>query len=236
MKNAPREPAAQPPTSTEGSAERLVDLQLAFNLYPSWYAHSTWLAQLGIADSETELQNSPLWTRAVSSALLRSEQLEQHFDNDFFDPAKRLALLDAATLTRVAGLASATLLREKLKRAVRQDEVRALQACIGAEAHAFAVRWGGLLPMVNPPFAGAGWPTRAEWERASIIQLFAALPAHAIGVMGRLRMRFPNDWGLPRQRLAEPQRVGLTRLIVAVILQSSPLWRWLFEAAPTAEA
>ncbi len=212
------------------SSDRLADLQLAFNLYPAWYAHPSWLARLGITDTDDDLHGSPLWTRAVSSALLRTERLDQHFDCDFFDPAKRLALLDAVTLTRIACLASATLLRERLKRAVRPEDVRSIQQCIGADAHAFAVRWGGLLPMVDPIVA-AEWPSRAEWEKASVRQLFSVLPAHAIGVIGRMRMRFPLDWALGRQRLVEPQRVSLTRLIVAVTLQSAPQWRWLFEAS-----
>ena len=233
MNAASREPAA-PAVS---SAEKLADLQLTFNLFPSWYAHSSWLERLGIEETDRALQTSPLWIRSVSSALLRSEQLDQHFDNDFFDPAKRLALLDAATLTRLGGLVAATLIRERLKRSVRQEDVRAVQACIGTEAHAFAVRWGGLLPMITPPFAGGDLPAKAEWERASVLQLFSTLPAHAIGVIGRLRMRFPRDWSMPRQRLTEPQRVGLTRLIVAVLMQSTPQWAWLFETnSATGEA
>jgi hypothetical protein len=199
------------------TSERLLDLQLSFNLYPSQYAHTSWLERLGVSDADQELRTSPLWTRSVSSALLRGANLDKHFDNDFFDPAKRLALIDASTLTRIAGLVCATLLRERIKRAVRQDEVRALRASIGAEAHAFAVRFGGLLPMVAPPFANDPWP------------------APAIGVTGRMRMRFASDWTPPRQRLNEPQRVGLTKLIVAVIMQSTPDWRWLFEATISGE-
>jgi len=212
----------------ETTSDRLLDLQLAFNLYPSQYAHSSWLERLGVSSADDDLRRSPLWTRSVSSALLRAANLDKHFDNDFFDPAKRLALIDAATLTRIAGLVGATLLRDRIKRAVRQDEVRALRACVGAEAHAFAVRFGELLPMVPPPFAHDAWPTPDEWRKATVLQMFGALPAHAIGVMGRMRMRFASEWTPARQRLNEPQRVGLTRLIVAVIMQSTPEWRWLF--------
>src|SRR5688500_12035981 len=217
------------------TSERLLDLQLSFNLYPSQYAHTSWLERLGVSDADKELRTSPLWTRSVSSALLRGANLDKHFDNDFFDPAKRLALIDASTLTRIAGLVCATLLRERIKRAVRQDEVRALRASIGAEAHAFAVRFGGLLPMVAPPFANDPWPAPAQWQKAAVLQMFGALPAHAIGVTGRMRMRFASDWTPPRQRLNEPQRVGLTKLIVAVIMQSTPDWRWLFEAEISGE-
>lgn len=217
------------------TSDRLLDLQLSFNLYPSQYAHASWLGRLGVSDADNDIRESPLWTRSVSSALLRAANLDKHFDNDFYDPAKRVALIDASTLTRIAGLVCAALLRERIKRAVRQEEVRALRSSIGAEAHAFAVRFGELLPMVPAPFASDPWPTAEEWQKATVLQLFGALPAHAIGVMGRMRMRFSSDWTLPRQRLNEPQRVGLTRLIVAVIRQSTPDWRWLFET-PAGEA
>jgi hypothetical protein len=210
--------------------QRLLDLQLAFNLYPAWYAHPSWLATLGdattLAEEYCELRNSPQWIRAVSSALLRSGQLHQHFDCDFFDPAKRLALIDAGTLVRLAGLVSATLLRERLRRIVTSAEVRAVQQCMGEEAHAFAVRWQGLLPMVGP--ALSHWPAREHWERESVLLLLSALPSHAIGILGRLHMKFPIDWLEPHRRLVEPQRVGLTRHIVAVLLQAGTSWAWLF--------
>src|SRR5688572_30241880 len=115
------------------TVDRLLDLQLSFNLYPSQYAHASWLERLGVSDADNDIRESPLWTRSVSSALLRAANLDKHFDNDFYDPAKRVALVDAPTLTRVAGLVCAALLRERIKRAVRQEEVRALRSSIGAE-------------------------------------------------------------------------------------------------------
>jgi hypothetical protein len=234
MNAAPRD--TTPSSSGPSNAERLLDLQLAFNLYPSQYAHASWLELLGVSDADNELRSSPLWTRSVSSALLRAANLDKHFDSDFFDPAKRLALIDASTLTRVAGLVCATLLRDRIKRAVRQEEVRTLRATIGPEAHAFAVRFGGLLPMVTPPFANGPWPAPAEWQKAAVLLMFGALPAHAVGVMGRMLMRFSNEWTMPRQRWTEPQRIGFTKLIVAVLMQSTPDWRWLFEAETSGEA
>ncbi len=230
MDAAPLDNAAS--AAEANGAERLLDLQLAFNLYPAWYAHPSWLATLGdattMAEEYCELRSSPQWIRAVSSALLRSGQLHQHFDCDFFDPAKRLALIDAGTLIRLAGLVSATLLRERLRRAVTHAEVRAIQQCMGEEAHAFAVRWQGLLPMVAPIIDNHGWPRPEIWEKNSVELLLSALPGHAIGVLGRLHMKFPIDWLEPRRRLVEPQRVGLTRLIIAVLLQAGTPWNWLF--------
>jgi hypothetical protein len=220
------------PGAAANDAERLLDLQLAFNLYPAWYAHPSWLATLGdattLAEECCEMRHSPQWIRAVSSALLRGSQLHHHFDCDFFDPAKRLALIDADTLMRVASLVSATLLRERLKKVVLRHEVLAVHKCMGEQAHAFAIRWEGLLPMVMPAVAEQGWPSRDVWERNSVALLFSALPGHAIGVLGRMRMKFPLDWLEPGRRLVEPQRVGLTRLIIAVLLRAGTQWNWLF--------
>lgn len=214
------------------NAERALDLQLQFNLFPARYAHPSWYGALGdlatLQEEYRQFSSSPAWIRAMSSALLRANQLHQHFDGDFFDPAKRLALMDAAALTRIAGLVSATLLRDRLKRTVQSSQVRALQASIGVEAHTVAVRWQGLLPMINGIVERDAWPTTQEWERHSVAQLLSVLPNHAIGVLGRVRMKFPADWALPRQRLAEPQRVALTRLIVAMILHTGSSWSWLF--------
>lgn len=239
MMNAGQHDSSAPDVGIEATAahaQRLFDLQLAFNLYPATYAHVSWFARLGqgmaTGEEARELHASPLWIRALSTELLRQEQLDQHFDCDFFDPAKRLALLDAATLTRVAGLVSATLRRERLRRTIRQADVCAIHNCMGSQAHAFAVSWTGPLPAQQPTVESEGWPTRAVWERASVAQLLTALPSHATGVIGRLRMRFPRDWELPRQPLLEESlRVGLTQLIVGVIAQAAPHWRWLFESA-----
>lgn len=221
--------------ATAAHAQRLFDLQLAFNLYPAVYAHVSWFAQLvqGMPTDEEarELHASPLWIRALSSELLRQEQLDRHFDCDFFDPAKRLALLDAATLTRVAGLVAATLRRERLRRTIRKADVSAIHDCMGSQAHAFAVGWTGTLPLQQHTVESEFWPTRVVWEKTSVAQLLTALPSHATGVTGRLRMRFPKDWELPRQPLLpEPMRVGLTQLVVAVITQAAPHWSWLFES------
>lgn len=217
------------------AAERLVDLQLAFNLYPAMYAHESWLQRCvgPLAAESSELTLSPLWIRALSTALLRHEGLDQHCECDFFNPAKRLALMEAATLIRIGGLVTATLLRERLRRAISRAEVQAAEACMGAEAHRYAVRWQGSVPIVGSVLDGNGWPSRDIWQRKCVAQLFAAIPSYSLGVIGRMRLRFPCDWQLPDEhqpRLNEPQRVNLTRFIVAVIVDAAPEWRWLFES------
>jgi hypothetical protein len=217
------------------AAERLVDLQLAFNLYPAMYAHPSWLQRCAgpLAAESSELTLSPLWIRALSTALLRHERLDEHCECDFFNPAKRLALMEAPTLIRIGGLVTATLLRERLRRVISRAEVQAAEACMGVEAHRYAVRWQGTVPLIGPVFDEIGWPSAEVWQRKSVAQLFAAIPSYAVGVTGRMRLRFPCDWTLPdarQARMNEPQRVALTRFIVAVILDAAPEWRWLFES------
>lgn len=211
----------------------LADLVLTFNLFPALYAHSTWLSCVcPRVDDSTRLDGSPLWVRALSVALLRRQRLHEHFDGDFTDPIKRLALVDAATLTRIAGLASAALLRNRLRRVVKREHVQAVQASLGVEAHLFAIRWQGPLPAVDPLTDGEEWPSAELWRKKSIALLFAVMPAQARGVMDRLRMRFPIAWVLPDPEqvpLAEPHRGNLARLLIAVARDSSAQWSWLFD-------
>lgn len=219
----------------------LIALRLGFNLFPAEYAHASWLAPLGIGATESSrMVHSPLWLRAVSTTLLRQRQLDRHFDVDFHDPAKRLALLDAATLRRIAGLVLATLLRERLRRIVKRSEVQALHDCMGVEAHQFALRWGGAVPPIPQRYDDSDRHMSAEsWAARSVAQLFAVVPSHALGVVERMRLRFPAQWQLPdsqQPRLDDAQRAGLMSLIVAVIAESAAQWSWLFagEAAPIA--
>lgn len=224
-----------------GVAVDIVGLKLDFNLFPAKYAHASWLVQLGIdaAESSTAVARSPLWLRSVSTALLRARRLEKCFDCDFHDTAKRLVLIDTATLVRIGGLVLATLLREHLRRIVQRSQVQALHDCMGLEAHRFALRWMGMVPSIPVPFAdGAIHISPESWAQRSVAQLFAAVPAQATGILERMRLRFPAHWTLPDSRqpqLNEPQRSALMTLIIAVIADCAAQWSWLFaEQGPAA--
>lgn len=222
-----------------GAVVDVISLRLGFNLFPSDYAHPSWLAQLGmnVAELATPFVRSPLWKRSVSTALLRAHRLEQRFDCDFDDHAKRLALIDTATLTRIGGLALATVLRERLRRIVQRSQVQALHDCMGAEAHQFALRWNGAVPSLPVPFEGTAVGISAEsWAQRSVGQLFAALPDQTTGIGERMRLRFPAHWTLPdpaQPKLDDAQRGDLTKLVVALIAQSAPQWSWLFSEPST---
>lgn len=220
-------------------APSIIGLQVGFNLFPSDYAHPSWLAQIGIeaAELSTSFARSPLWKRSVSTALLRAHRLEQRFDCDFDDHAKRFALIDTATLTRIGGLTLAVLLRERLRRIVQRSQVQALHDCMGAEAHQFALRWNGMAPSLPVPFEESAVGISAEsWAERSVGQLFAALPDQATGIGERMRFRFPTHWTLPdpaQPKLDDVQRGDLTKLVVALIAQSAPQWSWLFSEPGT---
>jgi hypothetical protein len=222
------------PTQLGAEAMNIVRLRLDFNLFPADYAHASWLAPLGIdaAEAASAFAGSPLWRRSVSTALLRARGLDECFDADFDEPAKRLVLIDTATLTRVGGLVLATLLRERLRLIVERSQVQALRDCMGTEAHQFALRWTGAVPAIPLPFLDGAVRISAEaWAHLSAAQLFVAVPPRARGILERLRLRFPAHWTLPDSRLQqldEAQRAALTTLIIAVIGQSASHWSWLF--------
>lgn len=222
----------------------LFDLGLRFNLFPAQYVHASRLMRLGVVveddDPATDVSRSPAWTRALSAAVLRDEQLDQHFDCDFHDPARRLALLDAVTLTQLGGLVSAVLLRPRLRRIVQQSQVRVVHACMGSEAHQFALRWSGIVPAIPTLFGHSeDWTNGDSWAQMSVAQTIAVIPTTAVGVIGRLRLRFPAQWALPDPRqppLDEAQRASLMTLIVSVVEQCAPQWGWLFTGSASVAA
>lgn len=217
-------------------SDELFDIGLRFNLFPAQYMHASRLLRLGVEaaddDPAADVSRSPAWIRALSAAVLRNEGLDKHFDCDFHDPAKRLALLDAATLTQLGGLVSAVLLRPRLRWIVQQSQVRAVHACMGSEAHQFALRWPGIVPAIPTLFdRSEDWTSGNSWAQISVAQTIAVIPAAAVGVIGRLRLRFPAEWTLPDPRqppLDEAQRASLMTLIVSVVEQCAAQWGWLF--------
>lgn len=212
---------------------RLFTLQLHFNLFPASYVDPSWLPKSAASEADLTVGGSPFWMRSLSSALLREWQLEQQFDCDFRDPAKRLALLDAVLLLRVGGLASAALLRERIRRTVDGASLAVMQRAIGIEAHRFALRWRedlGELAEIATLWnrkLDRDWPTADEWAAHSASLVMAAMPATASGVIGRLRLKFPRAWSSePRERvrMSERQRAALAKFLIDRVSEFSSEW------------
>jgi hypothetical protein len=221
--------------SSSDTAGRLFDLQLKFNLFPAMYAHQSWIEHLGLKANlgmaQMKSATSTFWLRRLSDALLRARELDRQFDFDFFDRAKRVALLDDQALARVGGLVAAVLVREHLRGAVRGPEVEALQHAIGSAARRFALRSNLDLPPVPAQLCRLGRhsPTPVTWARRVAVLVTAIIPVTSPGTLGRLQFKFPQSWArLKRLQLTEKERVGLTELFVAVISQESKEWAWLF--------
>lgn len=231
-------PTSAAPRDSASAAALLFDLQLQFNLFPAAYLHSSWLDDCGLSAHDDEFPaSSPFWVRCLSNALLRRWRLEQQFDCDFFDPAKRLALLDADALIRVGGLAGAVLLRDRIRRTVDGAAIAVMQKAIGPAAHRFALRWDGqssVLASVGAEWSrpwSDGWPDAEVWAASSAMLVTCAIPATASGVLGRLRFKFPRSWAADasaRPRLTEAQRMSLAQLLMSIVVGQVAEWAWLF--------
>ena len=236
------QPGAAALRSQPSSAARLFDLQLAFNLFPATYVHPDWLAEMGLPlCGAAESISSPFWVRRLSNALLRRWCLDQQFDCDFFDPAKRLALMDAAELIRLGGLAGAVLMRDRIRRTVDRASIAVMRQTIGGDAHYFALRFERQLPELDALSSqwsrqwNGSWPEVDAWTARSAILATSAIPATAPGVLARLLLKFPRSWTSEasyRLRLTENQRASLAQLLAGIVTECSTEWAWLFAPAP----
>jgi hypothetical protein len=235
--SVPGAPLADPVVT----GDRLFDLQLSFNLFPAMYAHPSWIWPTVLPHGEelhSPVTATTFWTRCLSSSLLRAWRLDALFDCDFFDPAKRLALIDAAELVRIGGLAGAVLMRDRLRYIVDRSEVEALRRGIGVEAHRFALKWSeGSHELARDvrarivPFDGP-LPGAETWAACSASLVSVAIPLTAPGVLGRLQLKFPRGWSqppAPRLRLSEVERASLVTLLISIIRADAGHWAWLFQ-------
>ena len=228
------------------------ELQLAFNLFPAAYVHNSWLSELQedgeVLPLEGSAAGAPFRIRRLSAALLRHWHLDRQFDYDFFDHAKRLALLDATELVRIGGLAGAILMRDRIRRCVDRAAVTELQRVIGVDAHQFALspfaasrdRQCAELSDVTgdwskewPGRSTAAGPDVAAWAAYSATLIGAAIPRTAPGVLARLLFKFPRSWSAstaPRLSMSPRQRMVLAELLIDILIAGRSEWRWLFAA------
>jgi YOP proteins translocation protein K (YscK) len=219
-------------------ADRRHDAELAFNLFPSQYAHASWVASMlgGFEGDDSAGTRTVFWQRCLSRALMREHELDHLIDFDFADSAKRSVLMDSDAGLRVASLVSALLLRDALRRVALAPQVAALQRHLGAPLLAQVLRANDVLPkLAHPP---AGLLDVAEllqpsddtqlWPRRAARLWLAMVPAAALGTMRRLRLKLPLAWRtLEAWRLGDTERRQIGALFAAVTPRAAPEWAWL---------
>ncbi|MET0356791.1 MAG: hypothetical protein ABW044_08415, partial [Cellvibrio sp.] len=104
LKNSVQEPSTQrfnPALAL--TADSLFDLILKFNAFPALYAHPSWVQSLLFLQDTgtTDQELNPYWIRYLSKTLLNIFKLDQQWEFDFSNPAKKIALIDAENLMRL---------------------------------------------------------------------------------------------------------------------------------------
>jgi hypothetical protein len=220
------------------AAPDIFELELHFNLFPATYAHPSWIERLGFCEFMSDRADLPTssthWIRTVSDALLTERGLEQQFDFDFSSPRKRIALLDAGIAVAVATYVAAILLRDQLRTVIARAAVAEIRAKIGADAHRFALQFNDRVPVLSEVSQRLAACPLEQWEPLMATLILTCLPEGALGVIGRMQLRFPCAWSEIQEefRLQESERVLLGQLFVAVACRMPITESWLFDLKP----
>jgi hypothetical protein len=169
-----------------------------WNLYPHRWAPPARVAAVPGLD--------PALIRLLERTPRGRERLGRHFRSalgleatcwDFESPVRRIALLPAEALARLASFAGAIQHWMSLSRAVSQRDHQAVIARVGADARTYALRHGRtvLARAALPPLSDTG---TMDWDRLvptgwSVLQ--AGLSGEPPAVRLRLRLQLPD--GLP---------------------------------------
>jgi hypothetical protein len=194
-----------------------------WNMYPHRWAHPAWLESVPLAEPTLRLlESSPAGRLRLSRFYLKALGLTSQCW-DLAEPNRRLALLPAPSLARLAAVTGATLYWSHLARIVSKPRRTALAQVIGTDAYTFALRHGRALTArsappdpENPGDPGpeillAGWRT--------VHSGLGEDPA----VQQRFRLKAPPDVPLTPSRLSPADAWTLLRTLTAEIL--SPLDR-----------
>jgi hypothetical protein len=207
----------------------LYDLQVRFNLFPASYAHFSWIDRVHGFGQQCE---SPFWLRRISLSLLRLRELENSFDFDFYNRAKRIALLEASVLERAAKLMAGLLMRDRLKHAILRSEMEAIEKAIGRETHRFALTWTGDIPTLSAALQhpNESFHDQEKWTQRAVKLISGLLPESSPGTLTRLMFKFPYEWSkYPRIVITDEDHEKLIGLFISIIRKAEPESAWLFQ-------
>lgn len=230
------------------TADSLFDLILKFNLFPALYVHPSWVQSLFFlqhADTPDQELN-PYWIRYLSKTLLDMFKLDQHWEFDFSNPAKKLALIDAEHLMRLGHCVAAILVQPYLRKIISGSKISIINQVIGAEHREFALRWkptrhnsfsldvaslNGLTEMAYNALAA-----QQEWQRFVVRLIISLMPLDATGVRNRLLFKFPMDYrDTDYLKLTEDKRALVAALFFDVLQQQLPDWQKRLELVSLGE-
>jgi hypothetical protein len=226
------------------TGDRLFDSILYFNLFPGAYVHAERLNMISPLLSETGCGTANVanaanaaadayWLRHLSDLLLRMHQLDQAYDFDFTDKAKRLAFLDAQTLLLLGGKVASIMLQPRLRKIVDGAQIKKIDEVMGSGCRKFGLRWEPAphLKQMQPLTHLQGMAEAAadslaaayEWQDFAFRAVLSVLPACATGVRGRLLLKFPTRFSrIKAYALSDERRMMLAALFSDVLEQAFP--------------
>lgn len=220
----------------------LFDAALRFNLFPSEYVHPSWLDMLDkvlpcvFSANEmnaTDRSKTAFETRSLSRVLLTLCHADGHFDFDFSDQAKRVALLPHDALMSLGMQVSAILTQSHLQKIVMNEKIHAINQAIGEDIRLFCLHWpveGHLMPAALGELGNAIAThlfdaNRFQW--CAIRLVHALIPADETAVSRRLSLKYPVRWRRIKPFNLNPQqRNELSALFIAVLKKK---WPGLFQ-------
>lgn len=117
-----------------------------FNRRPQHWVHPEVLSTLPHANIVQALSTTNRGSSHVATWLTRELKLDAaEVCWDFEEPRRRLALLNAGTLRKLACYAGAASCWPRIATTISRDELREIKTAIGEEAHVFALRRGRMI-------------------------------------------------------------------------------------------
>lgn len=215
---------------------RVAALVATFNLRPDRYIDASWLP----ADWPLPLRDPMRYGEAgravLAQALLQAHRLQGEWDYDFQPAEKRIALLPADALERMAACCGLCLHRQWLREGeVSRKTQQAIDLAFGAPLVTFALeRMPAFEAVAETLQPQRQYPRLAvETLRARGRRLLTDfLVPFGPAVTGRLALKFPRNVAhadRPPYLLGRTQRAELGELLrLSLIPEQVPEWDWLF--------
>lgn len=226
--------ATEPPPLAVRGALDLVRLVMRFNLHPEAGLHPSWLPAGWPARHRSPARFGAGGRAVLAEQLRRSQAADVGADYHFDSRLKRLALLDAASLRRLAVylgfcvhlplLKARGAVGAQIRRQARRFDADAVDFLLDRVPEPTGLRMDDAAFQQRPHSTGRG-----VIERGHRLLLAAAAP-EGQAVLRRLQLKLPRRFaGLGLPQLEPHQTRQLHELMLSCIVpERLPQWDWLF--------